>query len=98
MILFKCSGPVAQEAEHRPFKPGVAGSNPAGLTSGPLAQQVEQRTLNPWVAGSSPVRPTKMGAKVAELADALDLGSSGLNPCGFKSRPSHHFLLVVAKY
>ncbi len=31
---------------------------------------------------------------MAELADALDLGSSGLAPCGFESRPSHHFLLV----
>ncbi len=29
--------------------------------------------------------------RVAELVDALDLGSSGLKPCGFKSRPAHHF-------
>jgi hypothetical protein len=28
-------------------------------------------------------------AKVAELADALDLGSSGPKPCGFESRLSH---------
>src|SRR3954464_13031918 len=29
-------------------------------------------------------------AKVAELADAPDLGSGGSQPCGFASRLSHH--------
>ena len=60
-------------------------------TSGPLAQLVEQETLNLLVLGSSPRRPTTSfvprpraaqksrcaHAKVAELVDALDLGSSG---------------------
>ena len=42
-----------------------------------LAQLVEQRTFNPWVEGSSPSRlMTLLNAGVAELADALDLGSS----------------------
>ena len=31
------------------------------------------------------------GARVAELADAPDLGSGGLGPWGFKSPLSHHF-------
>ena len=58
---------------------------------GPLAQLVEQETLNLLVLGSSPRRPTTFPArtmrenptfhpaqaKVAELVDALDLGSSG---------------------
>ena len=58
-------------------------------TNGPLAQLAEQRTLNPQVVGSIPTWPTtflgswtgyqfgKRLAKVAELVDALDLGSSG---------------------
>ena len=59
---------------------------------GPLAQLVEQETLNLLVLGSSPRRPTifyrdpireprsrkPCRAKVAELVDALDLGSSGV--------------------
>ena len=52
---------------------------------GPLAQLVEQETLNLLVLGSSPRRPTTFfpgesfdpRANVAELVDALDLGSSG---------------------
>ena len=41
-----------------------------------VAQLVERRVVAPAVAGSSPVsHPT---AGVAELADALDLGSSAL--------------------
>jgi hypothetical protein len=46
------------------------------LKSGPLAQLVEHLTLNQGVTGSIPVRLT-IFARVAELADALDLGSSG---------------------
>src|SRR5438105_12041008 len=34
--------------------------------------------------------PFCVSAKVAELADALDLGSSGPKPCGFESHLSHH--------
>ena len=47
---------------------------------GPLAQLVEQLTLNQLVVGSIPTRPTipARGAKVAELVNALDLGSSGV--------------------
>ena len=45
-----------------------------------VAQLVEQLTLNQLVVGSIPTRPTipSRGAKVAELVDALDLGSSGV--------------------
>src|SRR4030043_1753156 len=49
--------------------------------SGPLAQLVEHLTLNQGVTGSIPVRLT-ISARVAELADALDLGSSGGTPIG----------------
>ena len=47
------------------------------LIGGSLAQLVEHLTLNQGVTGSSPVRPTIYFARVAELVDALDLGSSG---------------------
>jgi hypothetical protein len=55
---------------HRPPQP---------FLYGPLAQLVEQLTLNQLVVGSIPTRPTipAHGAKVAELVNALDLGSSG---------------------
>src|SRR3954452_25028701 len=68
-----------------------------------IAQLVEQQTLNLLVLGSSPSGGTKSStmprtgralgpfcirAKVAELADTLDLGSSGPKPCGFESRLS----------
>ena len=56
----------------------------------PVAQQVEHLTFNQGAAGSNPARGTRAeGARVAELADALDLESSGLCPCGFKSHLSH---------
>ena len=51
------------------------------LIIGPLAQLVEHLTLNQGVTGSIPVRLT-ISARVAELADALDLGSSGVTPIG----------------
>ena len=47
----------------------------------------EQRTLNPQVRGSSPRRPTRHLADVAELVDALDLGSSEL--CSWRFDSSH---------
>ena len=72
--------------EPRVVIPAVVGSSPivhpifgCGLFFGPLAQLVEQLTLNQLVVGSIPTRPTipASSAKVAELVDALDLGSSG---------------------
>lgn len=48
-------------------------------TGDPVAQQAEHLTFNQGVVGSSPTRVTS-GARVAELADALDLESSGLKP------------------
>ena len=73
---------VAQLVESRIVIPAVAGSNPVVhpiFMNGPLAQLVEQLTLNQLVVGSTPTRPTifRFEAKVAELVDALDLGSSG---------------------
>src|SRR5690606_27302660 len=73
---------VAQLVESRIVIPAVAGSSPVVhpiFCNGPLAQLVEQLTLNQLVVGSNPTRPTifRFKAKVAELVDALDLGSSG---------------------
>ena len=60
---------------------GFESRRPPHPFNGPLAQLVEQLTLNQLVVGSNPTRPTILlgsgGAKVAELVDALDLGSSG---------------------
>ena len=58
------------------------------LYNGPLAQLVEHLTLNQGVTGSRPVWPTIFFfARVAELADALDLGSSGVTPVGVQIPP-----------
>ena len=48
----------------------------------PLAQLVEHLTFNQRVEGSSPSWLTTCHAGVAELADALDLGSSVLRRGG----------------
>ncbi len=73
-----------------------------GFTGGSLAQLVEQRTLNPWVAGSSPAGPTifygehfEESARVAELEDALDLGSSGETHAG--SSPALRTIFILGK-
>ena len=62
-----------------------------------LAQLVEQRTFNPWVEGSSPSRlMTLYIAGVAELADALDLGSSVFGRVGSSptTRIANHILTI----
>ena len=85
--------PVAQWTERRTSDPLVAGSNPAGRASqynnrissccGPLAQLAEHLTLNQGVTGSIPVRSTIFfPARVVELVDTLDLGSSGESLAG----------------
>ena len=63
-----------------PGRRGFESHRPPHLKIGPLAQLVEQLTLNQLVVGSIPTRPTipSRGAKVAELVNALDLGSSGV--------------------
>lgn len=40
-------GSLAQLAEHRPFKAGVAGSSPARLTFGPFVYRLGPRVFNP---------------------------------------------------
>ena len=65
--------------ERLPYKQRVTGSSPVSSIE-PLAQLVEQLTFNQWVDSSSLSRlifnPPFAG--VAELADALDSGSSSL--------------------
>ena len=73
----------------------------------PLAQLVEHLTFNQRVEGSSPSWLTIYYAGVAELADALDLGSSALRrggstpftrtiftSCGSSSVVEHHLAKV----
>ena len=61
-----CCVPVAQRIEHRPSKPRVAGSIPAGranwreearirVSMVDVAQLVEPRVVIPAVVGSSPI-------------------------------------------
>ena len=59
----------ALQAEGHRFEPCI-------LHLESLAQLVEHLTFNQRVTGSSPVRLILIFAGVAELADALDLGSS----------------------
>jgi hypothetical protein len=56
----------------------------------PLAQLAEHLTFNQGVRGSNP-RWVTTHAGVAELADALDLGSSAPVAYEFKSLRPHHF-------
>ena len=73
-----CFGGLAQLGEHLPYKQGVSGSIPLTSIFEPLAQLVEHLTFNQRVTGSSPCTAHIhiSFAGVAELADALDLGSS----------------------
>ena len=68
-----------QRLSRRPVTAKIAGSIPVRTvsrnTNDSLAQLVEHLTFNQRVAGSSPARVIIL-ADVAELADALDLGSS----------------------
>ena len=68
-------GGLAQLGERLPYKQRVTGSSPVSSIES-LAQSVEHLTFNQRVTGSSPVRLILIFAGVAELADALDLGSS----------------------
>ena len=75
------------------FDSHIVGSNPATPASlDPLAQSVEHLTFNQGVPGSNPGRVTNpyYRAGVAELADALDLGSNALWVCEFESLRPHH--------
>ena len=82
----------SQVGKARDFDSRTVGSNPATPARfDPLAQSVEHLTFNQVVRGSNPrcFTRTSLGlffiyADVAELADALDLGSSG-RPCRFDS-------------
>ena len=61
----------ALQAEGRRFEPVILHHKKVLL-----AQLVEHLTFNQRVRGSSPLQDTILNAGVAELADALDLGSS----------------------
>ena len=62
-----------------------------------LAQLVEHLTFNQGVPGSNPGWITNFFADVAELADALDLGSSG-KPCRFNSCHPHQIYRFTIAY
>ena len=48
-----------------------------------------RRIANPLFPGSNPGAASIIFAGVAEVADAGDLKSPGVSPCGFESRPGH---------
>lgn len=77
-LFWVVCGILAQLGEHLPYKQEVTGSSPVSSIES-LAQLVEHLTFNQRVGSSSLPRligPEKTQAGVAELADALDLGSS----------------------
>ena len=84
------NGGLAQLGEHLPYKQEVTGSSPVSSIES-LAQLVEHLTFNQRVDSSSLSRLIYcLFAGVAELADALDLGSSVFMTWGFKSLHPHH--------
>ena len=78
--------------ERLPYKQRVTGSSPVSSIYESLAQSVEHLTFNQRVDSSSLSRLIVNFAGVAELADALDLGSSVLMTWGFKSLHPHHII------
>ncbi len=66
-----------QAVKTPPFHGGNPGSIPGGVTNKCEVAQLRDFANIKWYA------------RVAELADALDLGSSG-RPWGFKSLRAHH--------
>ena len=99
--------PMARESASLQQPKGDERTNPSRranilfhMSCGPLAQLVEHLTLNQGVTGSIPVRLT-INARVAELADALDLGSSGVTPVGVQIpplAPIHFLILILINY
>ena len=94
-ILIKPLG-CSQVVRHETLTLASVGSNPATPANftnlnniyGPLAQLVEHMTFNHGVPRSNRGWVTKY-ADVAELADAIDLGSIS-REWGFKSSHPHH--------
>ena|GEM_PF-2948189 len=64
-----------------------------------LAQLVEHLTFNQRVRGSNPLQDTTYDADVAELADALDLGSStfGVQVQLLSSAPKMNLMAIMIK-
>ena len=93
----------SQAVRHTALDRAPVGSNPtAPAKCEPLAQLVEHLTFNQGVPGSSPGWLTKiipiLRAAVAELADALDLGSSGVIPWRFKSSLPHQNFAGITQW
>ena len=89
-------GYVSERAVRRKTESLQAYQNYIIFYYGSLAQLAEHLTLNQGVTGSRPVRPTTF-ARVAELAYALDLGSSGVIPIGVQVPSLAPLWLVVIR-
>ena len=59
---------------------------------------VEHLTFNQRVRGSSPLQDTILNAGVAELADALDLGSSTFGVQVQLLSPAPNMMIMVSKW
>jgi hypothetical protein len=80
--------------EHLLAKERVASSNLVFrsiryIPWGDVAKWIRRGSAKPLFTGSNPVVASNYLAGVAELADAADLKSAGLSPCGFESHPRH---------
>ena len=85
-LLVFSYGPIAQLAEHRTLNPLVGGSIPPGPT---LFLPPPFRRVAVGFPG--PTAPLSLQARMAELVDALDLGSSGVTRGG--STPPSRILM-----
>ena len=94
--------PLAQAAEHLPFKQGVPGSIPGWLTNGPLVKRLRHRpfTAESWVRfpyGSPSLRWTPSGVPKpnGDIAQLVRAFASHARGHGFESPCLHQISIVI---